>query len=273
MEPGSRSRTAGTSLTPPGLEPTTRLRAEIAFHDAQAEQRRRFFAAHPEALGVEDDAYLNHETWVRLAFDLLGEVRGHRILDYGCGHGMASVVLARRGAEVVAFDLSGGYVAEAQRRAEANGVASHIAFVQAAAERLPFRDGSFEGVWGNAVLHHLELEPAAAELARVLKPGGRAVFCEPWGENPLLAWARHRWRDLGTERSRDERPLRRRDLTCLRQRFREVRLYPQQLLAMAGRLWPALPGRQLLERWDQALLNRWPSLGRFCRYMVLFLRS
>ncbi len=46
----------------------------------------------------------------------LGDVAGLPVLDYGCGHGMAAVVLARRGAHVMAFDLSPGYLTEARRR-------------------------------------------------------------------------------------------------------------------------------------------------------------
>ena len=57
--------------------------------------------------------------WIAPAFDQLGDVRGKRILDLGCGHGMASVVLARRGAVVTACDLSLGYVREARARAGA----------------------------------------------------------------------------------------------------------------------------------------------------------
>src|SRR5919199_1431749 len=86
-----------------------------------------------ERLRFDDDAYLDHETWIRPALARLGDVRGLRVLDYGCGHGMAAVVLARRGARVTAFDLSPGYLAEARRRARANGVT--VDFVQGDAER------------------------------------------------------------------------------------------------------------------------------------------
>jgi len=250
-----------------------RLRAEIAFHETQAAARRLHFAEHPEDLAVNDDAYLDHESWVRFAFDLLGDVSGRTVLDYGCGHGMASVVLARRRAEVVAFDLCGGYVAEAKQRAEANGVADCIAFVQAAGERLPFQDASFDRVWGHAVLHHLDLEPACQELVRVLKPGGWAVFCEPWGGNPLVRWARNHLHYPGKERSRDEKPLQAADLAVIGRHFQEVQIFPQQLFGMLGRVWPGMPGRGLLHRWDRALLRRFPGMGRFSRYLVLSLRS
>src|SRR4051794_5422840 len=138
-----------------------RLHSEQRFHDRQAQERRA-------ALGdlvFADEAYLDHESWLRPAFARLGDVAGRRGLDFGCGHGMAAVVLARRGARVTAFDLSPGYLGEARARAAANGV--HIEFVRADGKRLPFADASFDGVWGNAVLHHLDLDRAGGELRRV----------------------------------------------------------------------------------------------------------
>src|SRR5439155_18109726 len=142
--------------------------------------------------------------------DKLGPFPGRQILDFGCGHGMAAVVMARRGARVTAFDLSQGYLGELDRRARANEVLLDL--VRADGERLPFADASFDGVWGNAVLHHLDLNRAGRELFRVLRPGGVAVFCEPWGENPLLSWARSSLLYPGKQRTSDEQPLRQREL-------------------------------------------------------------
>jgi SAM-dependent methyltransferase len=251
------------------MSATDRQRSEQAFHDRQARARAATFRRHPERLRLDDDAYLDHETWVRPAFARLGEVRGCDVLDFGCGHGMAAVVLARRGARVHALDLSRGYLAEARRRAEANSVV--VRFVQADGERLPFADHSFDRVWGNAVLHHLDLGRAAAELFRVLRPGGRAVFCEPWGENPLLRLARRRWHYPGKERTADEQPLRWRHVARLRRFFPHVEVEGFQLLSMARRLLPA--GRLLagLHRCDRWLLTRLPRLQSFCRYLVLTL--
>ena len=72
----------------------TPLVSERIFHDQQAQQRSATFTAQPDALLVDDAAYLDHETWIRPAMARLGDVRGLRVLDYGCGHGIASVVLA-----------------------------------------------------------------------------------------------------------------------------------------------------------------------------------
>jgi SAM-dependent methyltransferase len=247
---------------------THRLADEITFHDRQA-RRRAADLRHAE-LTFDDDAYLDHETWIRPAFDRLGDVAGRAVLDFGCGHGMAAVVLARRGAKVTAFDLSAGYLAELARRALANGVGPGL--VQADGERLPFADASFDRIWGNAVLHHLDLSATAREVRRVLRPGGVAVFCEPWGDNPLLEWARRRLPYPGKERTRDERPLRSADLAALRAVFPQLEVEGHQLLGMARRVL----GRGRLSRglaWcDTRLLGRVPALGRFCRYVVLTMR-
>src|SRR5262245_19865573 len=139
-----------------------RLSTERVFHDRQARLRSATFAHEPDRLRFSDGAYLDHETWVRPAFERLGDLCGRDVLDYGCGHGMAAIVLARRGARVTGFDVSAAYLAEARARAGANGVA--VDFVQADGERLPFAGGSFDAVWGHAVLHHVDLRRAAREL-------------------------------------------------------------------------------------------------------------
>lgn len=243
-----------------------RLSVEQSFHDRQARARAHSFGD-LASLRFSNDAYLDHETWIRPALDRLGEVSGLPVLDYGCGHGMAAIVLARRGARVTAFDLSPGYLIEARRRAVANDTT--VEFVQADAERLPFADGSFARVWGNAILHHLDVRLACRELHRILQPGGSAVFCEPWGENPLLAWARRRLPYAGKERTPDEQPLRRRHLSVLRETFPSLQVEGYQLLSMARRVLRRGRFVSGLEWCDARLLRVAPSLSQFCRYVVL----
>jgi len=249
---------------------TDRLHAEQAFHDRQAGLRTATFQIQPSALHVDVDSYLDHETWIRPAFAQLGDVSGRDVLDFGCGHGMAAVTLAKLGARVTAFDLSPGYLHEARRRAEANRVS--INFTQADGDQLPFANESFDRIWGNAILHHIDLNRAAHELHRVLRPGGLAVFAEPWGENPLLNLARRHVRYPGKERTPDEQPMRLRDLAVLRRSFSHVQTHGHQLLSMVRRVLP--PGRlvRTLDRCDARLLTHLPFLQRFCRYMVLTVR-
>jgi SAM-dependent methyltransferase len=246
-----------------------RLQNERDFHDRQARARARDLR--PRDLPFADDSYLGHACWIRPAFERLGELRGLRVLDLGCGHGMASVVLARRGARVTACDLSVGYLREARARASANGTVAQWAVADG--ERLPFADGVFDRIWGSAILHHLDLRRAAPELYRVLRPGGVAVFCEPWGENRWLRWARRNVPYPGKQRTADEDPLLRRHLRPLRAFFPRLELTGHQLFAMASRIVRNGPVVKMLQRWDALLLCRWPQLQRYCRYVVLTLRK
>jgi SAM-dependent methyltransferase len=251
------------------MSATDRLTSEQIFHDRQASERAARFAD-PSALRFSNNSYLDHETWIRPAFARLGSLVDLNVLDFGCGHGMAAVVLARFGARVTAFDLSPGYLFEAQQRARANGMS--VAFVQADGERLPFADTAFDRVWGNAILHHLEPRTAARELHRVLKPGGIAVFCEPWGGNALLGFARRHLPYPGKERTPDEQPLRSRQVTLLREVFPDLQVDGFQFVSMVRRV--LRPGRVVaaLDRCDAVLLRRLPVFRHFCRYVVLTLR-
>jgi SAM-dependent methyltransferase len=242
-----------------------RLHSERLFHDQQALERAR--ALRPQDYRFSDESYLQHESWIAPAFDLLGGVRGLRVLDLGCGHGMASVVLTRRGAEVVACDLSLGYVREACARADANGVV--VPLLVCNGERLPFADGFFDRIWGNAILHHLDMRRAAGELERVLAPGGIGVFCEPWGGNRWLNWARQGLPYPAKQRSADEAPLCRRDLELLRAVFPRLRVRGYQLFSMFGRVLKQNHLLASLAWCDDVLLRHWAGWQRYCRYVVV----
>jgi hypothetical protein len=100
-----------------------------------------------------------------------------------------------------------------------------------------------------------------------------AVFCEPWGENPLLDLARRWLAYPGKRRTADERPLRPGDLRRLARSFPDLQCEGFQLLGMAGRVLRR--GRLVagLEWCDARLLRRLPALQRCCRYVVLTLRK
>ena len=148
-----------------------------------------------------------------------------------------------------------------------------IDFVRANGEALPFANGAFDCVWGNAVLHHLNMERAGREIQRVLKPGGLAVFCEPWGGNPLLNWARRCLPYPGKERTPDERPLTQSDIAMLRKVFANMEIDGHQLLSMVRRvIGPGLLSRAL-GSFDNRILTWLPFSQRWCRYVVVTLRK
>src|SRR5439155_1558838 len=119
-----------------------------------------------------------------------GDLRGKHVLEYGCGLGEISTLIARTGAQVTSFDLSAASVAVTRQRSEANDLSERIDLAVAAGESLPFADESFDVIFGKAILHHLNVQLGWPDLYRVLKTGGRAAFVEPMGMNPLLRFAR-----------------------------------------------------------------------------------
>jgi SAM-dependent methyltransferase len=97
--------------------------------------------------------------------------RGTRVLDVATGPGYVAAACAVRGADVVGIDVAAEMVSLARR------LRPELEFRQANAEQLPFADGAFDAVVANFfILHVGRPEQAAAELARVLAPGGRLAL-------------------------------------------------------------------------------------------------
>ena len=107
--------------------------------------------------------------------EALGNIRGVRLLDVGCGGGLLAECFAREGAIVSGIDLSLSSLVAARR----HGVTreASIDYVNASGDLLPFRDGSFDAVVSADFLEHVpSLETVVAECARVLKPSGLFLY-------------------------------------------------------------------------------------------------
>jgi len=108
---------------------------------------------------------------------------GMRLLDCGCGPGTITLDLARRVAPgaVIGIDRSDAQFASARAAAAQEGLA--VAFETGNIERLRFPDASFDAAFAHALFEHLpDPARAAAEIRRVLKPGGCFGLRSPdWG--------------------------------------------------------------------------------------------
>ncbi len=175
---------------------TLKVQREKAFHDEWAK------TVSLEDLLVREAFESPTAIENRFALESMGDLRGKKVLDLGCGAGETSVYFALQGADVDACDISAGLIGLADRLAEKFGVI--VRFKTADSAALPYPDGQFDYVFGNGVLHHVELAATAQEVRRVLKSGGRAIFIEPLPYNPAINVYRAMAKDV---RSADERPL------------------------------------------------------------------
>jgi ubiquinone/menaquinone biosynthesis C-methylase UbiE len=110
-------------------------------------------------------------------WDLIGDVRGRRVLDVGCGTGRHALVLAAQGAEVVGLDPSPEMLDRAREKARARGL--RVTLRQAAVSVLPARLGAYDLVLCCLVLSHVaDLSEAVSVLASHVRPGGRVILSD-----------------------------------------------------------------------------------------------
>lgn len=187
----SVERLADTFMIRPSRYLVLRERAKMSF-TVPAEAYDRFMGRYSMPLAPQ------------LA-DLAGVVAGQRVLDVGCGPGALTTELVRRlGADAVsAVDPSEPFVQAVRERHPG------VSVQRAAAELLPFGDGSFDAALAQLVVHFMA-DPIAGlrEMARVTRNGGVVAACvwdHAGGRGPLgLFWEAARELDPGV---RDESRL------------------------------------------------------------------
>lgn len=217
--------------------------------------------------------------WIR---EKLGDLRGKKVLDLGCGAGEAAVQFAKLGADVVASDLSPEFLRLVERVADLHGV--HVETHRADADHLGLPSNTFDVVYAGNLLHHVNTERTLATIHDVLKPGGVLVSWDPLRHNPVINVYR---RMASGVRTPDEHPFDVRDIDLFRRYFVHVEteyfwlftLYLFLHFFLIERVHPSkerywkkvvreherlTPLYRRLAKLDRAALRYVPFLRRFC---------
>ncbi len=244
-----------------------RKQEEVFFHDRLRDPELRndpekyaYYTANRKYYAVARKSQAYYADW------LLEHSPGRRVLEYGCGNGQYSIAAARAGATAVGIDISPVSVENGRRAAEREGVADRATYRVMDCEALDFPDGSFDVVCESGVLHHLDLDKALPEIARVLTPGGQVICAEALGHNAAIQLYRRLTPHLRTEWETDH-IIRRRDIERMRKWFGrvEMRFFHMASLAAVPFRDTALfaPLLRVLEMIDDALLKlpviRWQA--------------
>lgn len=256
---GRFTRTAGTDSNIRVLErqddlAPTKVERERDFHNKVYTEstRRRIW-------GFYDTNSASAEHFKTLVRGSSG-LQGARVLELGAGLASQAFWMAEEGARVTGIDISDVVVDKVRARARELGLEDRCDFQVMDGEHLTFDPQSFDVVCGNSVIHHIDLEKAYANTAEVLKPGGRAVWREPLGHNPLLNAFR---RLTPRMRTADEHPLVMDDLKLAERWFDSIEprfFHLTTPAALAFRNSPRF--RSVLRRLERLDARLMPAHGR-----------
>ena len=201
---------------------------------------------------------------------LLGDVRGKIAFDLGCGAGENTILLAMRGARVIALDISPELVELARKRFEVMHVSTeNVQFMVGSAYDITLADESVDVVFGIGILHHLDLKLAQKEVYRILRKGGVAIFQEPVRDSNFIRLVRRLIPYKSADVSPFERPLTSKEIDSFAAPFKlvEKRAFFLPHVPIVGLLFPRLI-RKACE-WDGKILAAMPFLTRYAGIRVL----
>lgn len=196
---------------------------------------------------------------------------GGEVLELGCGDGLNAKKIAALGARrVYGVDVSERFIDIAKR----HEIPGKIEFAISDASQ-PF-GGQFDLIVGRSILHHIDYRPVLRRLYRDnLRPGGRMVFMEPLGSNPLIKLYTRVVRRAHTA---DERSFDDGDLAWLRGEFPGFEAFPYNLVSLyAGIVSSKVfssPNNALLrladriDVWAAARLRRHPAQFRHAVLLI-----
>lgn len=215
--------------------------------------------------------HLYRERRIALAGQILKKHRIETALEIGCK--TWADFLGRHGIfprELYCINISENEMAVGKQRMGETALAPQ--FIIMDAHRLDFPDKHFDAVFGTGILHHLDLDRALTEIARVLKPGGIFLFGEPLDNNPVGRLIR---RLTPKARTDDERALRQPELALISKKF-DCKFYFEQMLSVPAGLVSRLlyrspdnPITRAAFRTDEFIRTRMPATGPYFRKVLI----
>jgi len=256
--------------------------AERDFYDARAVAGLRSVVTHPCL--TEQIIPWNY----RFFFDVLAEriggldhLAGKRVLDCGCGTGKLSVLLAKWGAVVTAFDISPKSIEICRQVAEKSQVEDRVKAEVAVFEDLNYPRASFDLIVGLSILHHVDIHGAMRQVHRLLKPKGFGLFWENSDRNPIIRILHRYARRLHVKKTGTptERILGWYDLQVIRKEFGlGFRVYPAPFFFFSLAKEHLFQSRlksfgRLLEELDRFISQKSPCLRPYSFHQVILVRG
>ena len=213
------------------LQEWERIEAKRSASEASRVDENRLKATESQVLRYLDPPL---DTWHELeyCYALLGDARGKTVLEYGCGDGRNTLLLALRGAKVKALDISPDLIDVARKRLEANNIEGDVEFIV----------------------------------------GGRAIFNEPVRNSRIVKFARKLVPYQSPDISPYERPLTDKELGVFGEGFSSCSsrgfTFPttevlEKISLLQGKC------RKISSRIDQGVMNVFPSLKHFAGKRVV----
>ena len=233
---------------------------EIEFHNRLRDAATRADPRAYQALIANKKYYAVAQSSMDYYKSWLAEhCRGKVVLDFGCGDGEYSMFLLENGVgKLLGVDISDVSVENCRKKAAEAGFADRADFQVMDCEALDLPDSQFDVVCEAGVLHHLNLEKAVSEMARVVKPEGRVICYEAVGHNPLFQLYRNLTPELRTKYE-THHILKVPQVKALHRYFDRIDLRFFHLLVLLGVPFRKVPGfgalLSLLELADRALLK------------------
>lgn len=250
---------------------------ERVFHNLIRSGAVKSGASELKPLTLNEKYYqVTRSSWKFIKQIIIRECKGRKVLDYCCGNGCNSFFIAKCDVkEVCGIDISEVSIDLCRKMASERGLNNKTIFKIMDAEKMEFPDNNFDIAFAGGVLHHLEIERAYSELARVLKPDGKVICVEALGHNPIIQFYRKMTPHLRTGWE-TEHILRKKDIELAKNYFGQVDIlgyfHLAVLAAVPFRNTPLFnPLLKILEGLDNILL-RIPIL-QLQAWQVIFLLS